>query len=78
MYNIRMHIAEPESSNLSCQVNIRMTPDMREQLETRAKEQWTSASQIARMAVARELDEGQSIVRQRRLAGLELKDKDES
>ena len=55
-----------------------MTTDMRGQLEARARESWTSASQIARMAVARELDR-QSIYPQKaaqsvRLEGLEIGD----
>ena len=45
-----------DGRKLTCQVNVRMTPDMREHLETAAKDNWTSASQIARLAVAKELD----------------------
>ena len=56
VYNIRMQNTNTDTRKLNCQVNVRMTFDMREQLEARAHEQWTSASQIARMAVARELD----------------------
>ena len=51
-----MQTEETDTRKLTCQVNVRMTPEMREQLEDRAREQWTSASQVARMAVARELD----------------------
>ena len=58
-YNIHMQNGNADECNgrkLTCQVNVRMTPEMREHLETVAKDNWTSASQIARLAVAKELD----------------------
>ena len=41
---------------LECQINIRITKEMRDELEAFAKERWTSASQIARLALAKELE----------------------
>ena len=58
-YNIHMQDKNADGCNerkLTCQVNVRMTPEMREHLESAAKDNWTSASQIARLAVAKELD----------------------
>ena len=59
MYNNPMHKNSEDNPRLSCQVNVRMTPDMRDQLEETAKKQWTSSSQLARLAVSRELDRQQ-------------------
>lgn len=42
---------------LTEQVNVRMSKDMRVDLEEVAKANWTSASQIARAAVAKEIVE---------------------
>ena len=42
-------------NKLDCQINIRLPRDMRDKLESYAKMQWTSSSQLARLAVAKEL-----------------------
>ena len=54
LYNIHMQ-NDTDTRKLTCQVNVRMTTELRDLLEARAREQWTSASQIARLALAKEL-----------------------
>ena len=52
LYNIRMQNENTDPCDdrkLTCQVNVRMTPEMRDHLEAVAKDNWTSASQIARL-----------------------------
>ena len=77
-YNIRMQNEDSDTRKLTCQVNVRMTPEMREQLEDRAREQWTSASQVARMAVARELDLKQEVVPDKFMEELRLASDDKN
>lgn len=48
---------EGTDDGLSQQINIRISKTMREELERAAKERYSSSSQIARFAVAKELRE---------------------